>query len=218
MTDNIKAYEENQKKAKGKALQQFFDETVGDLKDVLTFERIFDRRYLNVSVTLAKAQKDIAEKVEGIRKDFHAIENVEEEYRIIVKDAYLRTFNLGQAMGEMFRMKELKRQEEERKSREAAEGEAREAAMREEAAREAAVKADAANTAENPHPEAEQLTISIGEQKDEASAAAETQSGNAAQNLTDNAQNRVLSVKLKETMRSKLFAPKISFQIGGGRL
>ena len=28
----------------------------------------------------------------------------------------------------------------------------------------------------------------------------------------------VLSVKLKETMRSKLFAPKISFQIGGGRL
>ena len=58
--------------------------------------------------------------------------------------------------------------------------------MREEAARAAAVKSNASNAAsKNPHPEAEQLTISVGEQTDETAAVAETQSENAAQSGTE---------------------------------
>ena len=152
----IKAYEDSQKEGKKEALLQYFVETAADLDGILTFERVFDRRYLNVSITLAKAKKDIADKVERIRADLRTIESIEDEYRIIVKDAYLRTFDMSQAMGEMYRMKDLKRQEEERRA----------AADREAAARRAQgnVTAQPGNTpsivgknpaVQNAHPETE---------------------------------------------------------------
>ena len=127
----IKAYEDSQKEAKKDALRQYFTETVAGLEEILTFEKIFDRRYLNVSVTLAKAKKDIADKLERVRAELKTVESVEEEYRPIVRDVYGNTLDIGRAMSEMYRLKELKRQEEERKARESAEREkAREAAER----------------------------------------------------------------------------------------
>ena len=114
----IKAFEERQKEEKKEALRQHFLGITGDLSETLTFEQVFDKRYLNATVTLAKARKDISDKVERVGADMKTVESVEDEYRPIVRDVYRKTLDIGQAMNEMYRMKELKRQEEDRKARE----------------------------------------------------------------------------------------------------
>ena len=122
----IKAYEDNRKAEKRESLKRYFDKIAGDLESdgVLSFEKIFDSRYLNATVSMAKAKKDIESKIERVRADLRTIESVEDEYKVIILDIYQKTLDIGAAMSEMYRLKDLKRKEEERKAREAAEKEA----------------------------------------------------------------------------------------------
>ena len=110
----IKEFEERQKSEKKEALRQHFEQIAEDLAGILSFEQVFDRKYLNVSVALANAKRDIQDRVESIRLDLKEIESIEPEYRFTVQDAYLKSFDLGKAFGEMYRLKELKRREQER--------------------------------------------------------------------------------------------------------
>lgn len=116
----IKAYEDSQREAKKAELRKHFDGITEDLGGILDFERVFDKRYLNTTVSLAKAKLEISDKVERVRMDLKTIEALEPEYQIVVKDAYLRTLDAGKAFGEMYRLKELKAREQERLKREAA--------------------------------------------------------------------------------------------------
>lgn len=116
----IKAYEEQRRTEKLNALRQHFDSITEDLGGILDFDRIFDGRYLNTTVSLAKAKLEISDKVDRVRMDLKTIEALEPEYQIVVKDAYLRTLDTGKAFGEMYRLKELKAREMERLEREAA--------------------------------------------------------------------------------------------------
>ena len=151
----IKSFEERQKSEKKDALREFFEEIARDLSGILGFEQVFEKRYLNVSVSLQNAKNDIRDHVDKIRADLKNIETIEPEYRIAVQDAYLKSFDLGMAFGEMYRMKELKRKEQERQEaiarQEAAE---REMVEQEKTGEETATK-EAANVAEQPKAEPE---------------------------------------------------------------
>ncbi|MBR1497755.1 MAG: DUF1351 domain-containing protein [Oscillospiraceae bacterium] len=152
----IKNYEERQKTEKKDTLRKYFDEIRDGLDDAIDFERLFDKKYLNVSVSLASAKRDIKDKVDRIRLDLENIQVIEDEYRFIVRDAYLRTLDTGKAYGEMYRLKDMKRRDEERREaiarQEAAErGRAeREKAEREAAAREAQQTIQPVDETENP--------------------------------------------------------------------
>ena len=129
----VREFEDAQKADKKEALRRHFEKAVEGMEFKPTFEQIFDSRYLNVSVSLARAKKDITEKVKRFRFNMeNVIEGVDEEHRPIVRDTYLKTLDIALAMSEQNRLKELKRQEEERKAREAERrtAEAREAAIR----------------------------------------------------------------------------------------
>ena len=129
----VREFEDAQKADKKEALRKHFEKAVEGMEFKPTFEQIFDSRYLNVSVSLARAKKDITEKVKRFRFNIeNVIEGVEEEHRAIVRDKYLKTLDIALAMSEQNRLKELKRQEDERKAREAERGtaEARENAIR----------------------------------------------------------------------------------------
>ena len=145
----VREFEDAQKADKKDALRSHFEKAVADMEFKPTFEQMFDPRYLNVSVSLAKAKKDIAEKVKRFRFNMeNVIEGVEEEHRAIVRDKYLKTLDIALAMSERNRLVELKRQEEERKAREA---ERRTAEARENAIRTARENADTApNTPARP--------------------------------------------------------------------
>ena len=109
----IKEFEERQKTEKKDALYEHYKKISEDLGETVDFEMLFDKKYLNVSVSLARAKKDIGDKVARIRLDLANINEVDVEYRLIVKDVYLRTLDIGKAYGEMHRLKDMKRREQE---------------------------------------------------------------------------------------------------------
>lgn len=159
----IKEYEDRTKEEKKAALKKHFEEIASDLEGILTFDRVFDQRYLNVSVSLNKAKADIQEKVDRVHTDLRSLEGFcEEKYLTIAKDAYIRTLNVSDALAEARRLQEFDRKaEEERLRREEEAEEARLAAEAKAAAAKAAETKTAESvteTSENVTKEAENVT------------------------------------------------------------
>ena len=152
----IKEYEDRTKEEKKAALKKHFEEIAADLEGILTFDRVFDQRYLNVSVSLNKAKADIQEKVDRVHTDLRSLEGFcEEKYLTIAKDAYIRTLNVSDALAEARRLQEFDRKAEKERLRR--EEEAEEARLAAEAA-EAKTAESVTETSENVTKEAENVT------------------------------------------------------------
>ena len=130
----VKAFEEKQKEEKKAAIKATYDENIGDLAEVLPFEKIFDRRYLNQTYKLATAQKEIV--------DNKRLADLEEK---------LEADKRRKAEEEA----ERKRQEEIRKQKEAEEQAKREAEEEERKAAEAKKAQEAAAEVEQTEPQSE---------------------------------------------------------------
>lgn len=159
----IKEYEDRTKEEKKAALKKHFEEIAADLEGILTFDRVFDQRYLNVSVSLNKAKADIQEKVDRVHTDLRSLEGFcEEKYLTIAKDAYIRTLNVSDALAEARRLQEFDRKAEEERLRR--EEEAEEVRLAAEAKAAAAKTADTktaesvTETPENVTKDAENVT------------------------------------------------------------
>ena len=69
---------------------------------------IFDERYLNKTYEIDKVEKDLFDKIRKIVADLEAIKNLKSEHELALKNQYLKTFNLGEAIIENNRLNELK--------------------------------------------------------------------------------------------------------------
>lgn len=63
----------------------YFEEIVLDLEGVLTFDRVFDQRYLNATVSLNKAKTDIRGKVDRVKTDLNTLDSLDAEYRMFAR-------------------------------------------------------------------------------------------------------------------------------------
>ena len=123
----VKAFEEKQKKEKKAAIKATYDENIGDLTEVLPFEKIFDSRYLNQTYKLATAQKEIADKIDTVKTDLETIDSLDSKYKLNAKDVYVRTLDMSQAMAENARLIKFEEQMEADRKRKAEEEERRRA-------------------------------------------------------------------------------------------
>lgn len=116
----IKDFEERQKAEKRKNLAAYFEEVAAELEGVLTFDMIFEQKWLNASMSLKKAKDEVAVRIEQIKTDLRSIETFcEEKHRPQLKDYYMRCLNITSTMAEYSRLKEIERREAERQEREA---------------------------------------------------------------------------------------------------
>ena len=94
----IKGYEEGLRQAKEKRCREIFDDHVGDLDRVVTFEKVFNPKWLNRSTS----EKSIKEEIEGILdkvdKDLKAINSDMSPFIYEMKEEYLKDFNLTAAI------------------------------------------------------------------------------------------------------------------------
>ena len=127
----VKEHEQKQKAQKKRELQACFMQKAKDLGAFVTFEDVFEERYLNVSVTLAGAWNDIQHKLDHIREELRVIEHEGGDYAVSMKSVYLKTHDITKAFDEKKRLEAI----------EAAEKEAEEKARAEEARKEAEEKA-----------------------------------------------------------------------------
>lgn len=197
----VKAFEEKQKEEKKAAIKATYDENIGDLAEVLPFEKIFDSRYLNQTYKLATAQKEIVNRIDTVKTDLETIDSLDSKYKLNAKDVYIKTLDLSKALAENKRLADLeekleadkrrkaeeeaerKRQEEIRKQKEAEEQAKREAEEAERKAAEAKKAQEAAAEVEQTEPQSEMSKAieSIEKSAFAQAVAGETQAAPAAQ-------------------------------------
>lgn len=115
----VKAFEEKQKEEKKEAIKATYDENIGDLAEVLPFEKIFDSRYLNQTYKLATAQKEIVDKIDTVKTDLEIIDILDSKYKLNAKDVYIKTLDLSKALAENKRLADLEEKLEADKRRNA---------------------------------------------------------------------------------------------------
>lgn len=109
----IKKFEEKQKTEKKDSLKGFYAEYIGNLKDLVPFEKLFNEKMLNATVKVSDSQKEILNKIEQINRDLVVITELKSAFELQVKDFYLRSFDLSGALSEGKRLEEQKKKQDE---------------------------------------------------------------------------------------------------------
>lgn len=121
----VKTYEQIKKDEKLTAIKQFYFDKVGDLAELVPFDKINNPRWLNVTYKEADIQKEITDLLIKVEADLKVITDLQSEYELQMKDTYLKNFDLSAALSEKKRLEEQaarlaehKRQQEEKKRQE----------------------------------------------------------------------------------------------------
>lgn len=165
--DQLKKFEEQRKAQKRAELLDFYQAL--NAPAWLTFERIENPRWMNVTFSFADAQKEIEQKIKVIRADLESIGEFDAEFTDEMLLEYKKTLNFS---GAIQRGNELRRMKQEREQRRAAQeaAERARAAEREETERrreEAAIVAKRSREASEMAEQAEEPTQEPAEQPEE---------------------------------------------------
>ena len=117
----VKDYEEGKKAEKMKAIEAHWQSLLADnrIPSGITFNQLFDEKWLNLSVNLNAVIKEIDEKLEQIEKDLATLKNLP-EFAFEAIEAYKDTLDINQAIEQGKRLAEIqKRKEEQQKMNEA---------------------------------------------------------------------------------------------------
>lgn len=124
----IVAYEERTKKEKRQALEDFFEKSMMDIPVLITFDKIFNPKWLNRTASLSSCKKEIKKTIEDIVADVSAIRSsLSGKYSVYAEEYYMkREMNLSKALSEANRIQEMdKKAEEEEQKRAKIEEEAK---------------------------------------------------------------------------------------------
>ena len=129
----IKAMENEMKEQKRHRLSEFFDENSYAVADFITFDDIFDPKWLNATFSEIDAANSIMEQIESIKEGLDTIRSMNSPYETAMLSEYGKSHNLAKALAEGRRLEAIQKAEEERKAREAEEVLAEEETVAEEA-------------------------------------------------------------------------------------
>ena len=145
----IKEVDEQKKAEKKEKIMHIYEDNIGNLKELIPFEKLFKPEYLNASKSIKSITEELTGIVAKINADLKVIDELDTKYEMQVKDMYIRTFDLSMALHENARLIETEKRLAERKAQEE-----KERAEREE--REKAEKAVAQAVKESdPEPKAD---------------------------------------------------------------
>lgn len=137
----IKAFDETGKAKKKEALQHFFFENVGEMNDFLTFDAIFNPRWLNVTYAEDQARKDILAEIAKCTSAVASLRSLHSEFEMTLLDEFRRNHDLAACLRKNESLVRLKEIEDQRRRE------------REELAKRAAQQAKAAEDAANERAE-----------------------------------------------------------------
>ena len=105
----VKALEQITKDEKRKTLEQLYAENIGELKDLLPLTNFFRDSWLNVTVTIKKAEAEMVAFIDKVRQDLAVINSLNSEFALQIKDHYLRFFDISGALIEKERLEQTKK-------------------------------------------------------------------------------------------------------------
>lgn len=102
----IKAFDEKKKQEKLTEIKAYWNDTAKDILDLVSFEKIFNDKWLNATTSIKSIQEEINKLVDDVKVSLNTISSLHTEYELQVKDKYLETLNLPVALAENTRLKE----------------------------------------------------------------------------------------------------------------
>lgn len=117
LKDQYEEYESYRKEEKKKELEKYYNSIAEGTEEILTFDKVFDQRYLNVTVSMKKAKEDIEQKVNIVKEDLETISNLDDDVKFIARTTYERTMNMSHVMSEVTKYRAMKKKEEEEKAK-----------------------------------------------------------------------------------------------------
>ena len=119
--NQLNAYEAERKEKKLSELKACYESTAADIEEFVPFERIFNEKWLNASVSFKSAVAEMDKTIENIRNSITTIEALKSEDEAALKVYFFRTLDLGQTLIENERIKDAKKRLEEAKARQSEE-------------------------------------------------------------------------------------------------
>ena len=104
--EQLKALEEEKKKSKLKALMEFYGANIKGLRDVVPFEKLFNKRWLNSTFKLMDATQEMLAAIEKAEKDIQILKAMKLKNEDQVLDAYLQSLDMSAALAEKRRFEE----------------------------------------------------------------------------------------------------------------
>lgn len=111
----IKAMENEVKEQKRQRLSDFFDEHSYDVADFITFDDVFDSKWLNATFSEIDAANSIVQQIEDFKEGLDTIRSMNSPYETAMLSEYGKSHNLAKALAEGRRLEEIKIAEEHRK-------------------------------------------------------------------------------------------------------
>ena len=102
----IKESEERKRQEKLAEITALYEETIGELKDIVPLERILDQKWLNATVTMKKVTEELKAKIDTIRNSLVTIEALHSPDETALKAFFFRTLDLASALMENERLKQ----------------------------------------------------------------------------------------------------------------
>lgn len=130
----VKAYDENRKREKEAKCRELYTTMIGNLAELLPYERVHNPKWLNVTFSVAAISEEIARAIDKVTAGLSSIDKLDLAPDIAdqVKRVFLRDFDLAAALAEKERVEKQReelaryqeKQEAEKAAREAEKAEA----------------------------------------------------------------------------------------------
>lgn len=117
----VKEYEERKKQEKSETCKKIYSEEIGDMAEILSFERIFNSKWLNATTTVKSIREDIQHIVSNTRTQTETIKMMNSDAVEKALEIYRDTLDMTKAVAYINQYEATKREveERERKRREA---------------------------------------------------------------------------------------------------
>jgi hypothetical protein len=102
----VKNFEQIKKDEKLQGIKQFYADKVADLATLVPFDKIYNEKWLNATYKEADIQKEITDLLSKVESDLQVITELGTEYEAQIKDVYLKSYDLTQALQEKKRLED----------------------------------------------------------------------------------------------------------------
>ena len=93
ISEQVKVFEEQKKAEKKKLVEEIYEKSIGEYREYLPLDSIFDKKWLNASTKKRDIEYDISAKKTHIMSDINVIKALRSEIEPDILDAYKRSGN-----------------------------------------------------------------------------------------------------------------------------
>jgi hypothetical protein len=109
----VKEFEEKGKAEKLEQIENIWNENIGELDNLVSFDKVYDLKWLNVGVSIKNIEKEIIERIVKIKSDLNIIDTIETKHKVAMKKAYFDSLDIGKAIEDKNRLEEQEKRQNE---------------------------------------------------------------------------------------------------------